>query len=95
LRLAAGEPAIFLAEELFSKRALGTTVAVALTDIAKKSRISAGTGGFAFDQQFAFSSLLPLAALAVLVTLLGKRQWRACSAVQQHFGLAVLAVQFC
>ncbi|MGH7824095.1 MAG: MFS transporter [Candidatus Binatia bacterium] len=54
--------------------ALGTTVAVALTDIAKKSRIGAGAAGFASDQQFAFSMLLPLAALAVLVTLVGRRK---------------------
>lgn len=54
--------------------ALGTTVAVALAEIAKKTRFSGGEAGFVYDQQFAFSSLLPLAALAVLVTLLGKRQ---------------------
>jgi len=53
--------------------ALGTTVAVALAEIAKKNRIS-GAAAFVYDQQFAFSSLLPLAVLAVLVTLLGKRQ---------------------
>jgi MFS family permease len=54
--------------------ALGTTVAVALTEFAKKSRLNADIAGFAYDQQFAFSSLLPLAALAVLVTLIGKRE---------------------
>jgi EmrB/QacA subfamily drug resistance transporter len=54
--------------------ALGTTIAVALAEVAKKSRINADAAGFAYDQQFAFSSLLPLAALAVLVTLLGKRE---------------------
>ena len=54
--------------------ALGTTVAVALTEFAKKGRLNADAVGFAYDQQFAFSSLLPLAALAVLVTLIGKRE---------------------
>jgi hypothetical protein len=54
--------------------ALGTTVAVALVEVAKKNRISADAAGFAYDQQFAFSSLVPLAALAVFVTLLGKRE---------------------
>jgi EmrB/QacA subfamily drug resistance transporter len=54
--------------------ALGTTIAVALAEAAKKSRISGATAGFAYDQQFAFSSLLPLAVLAVLVTVLGKRR---------------------
>jgi hypothetical protein len=49
-------------------------VAVALTEFAKKSRLNADIAGFAYDQQFAFSSLLPLAALAVLVTLIGKRE---------------------
>jgi|GEM_PF-530931 len=54
--------------------ALGTTVAVALAEVAKKTRMSGDAAGFADDQQFAFSLLLPLAALAVLVTLLGKRE---------------------
>lgn len=54
--------------------ALGTTVAVALAEIAKKGRISGGAAGFVYDQQFAFSLLFPLAALAVVVTLLGKRR---------------------
>jgi EmrB/QacA subfamily drug resistance transporter len=54
--------------------ALGTTGAVALAEVAKKSRISADAAGFAYDQQFAFSSLAPLAALAVLVTMVGKRE---------------------
>ena len=54
--------------------ALGTTAAVALAEVAKKSRLSADAAGFAYDQQFAFSSLLPLAALAVLVTMVGKRE---------------------
>jgi EmrB/QacA subfamily drug resistance transporter len=54
--------------------ALGTTVAVALTDVSRKSRIGDDAAQFAYDQQFAFSSLLPLAALAVLVTIVGKRR---------------------
>jgi hypothetical protein len=53
--------------------ALGTTVAVALAELARTSRIGGNAAAFAYDQQFAFSWLLPLAALAVLVTLLGKR----------------------
>jgi EmrB/QacA subfamily drug resistance transporter len=53
---------------------LGTTAAVALAEVAKKSRIGGDAAGFAYDQQFAFSLLLPLAALAVLLTILGKRQ---------------------
>jgi len=53
---------------------LGTTAAVALAEVAKKSRIGGDAAGFAYDQQFAFSLLLPLAALAVLLTLVGKRQ---------------------
>jgi MFS family permease len=54
--------------------ALGTTVAVALADSAKRSRASGDAAGFVYDQQFAFWTLLPLAALAVLVSLLGKRE---------------------
>jgi EmrB/QacA subfamily drug resistance transporter len=54
--------------------ALGTTVAVALADSAKRSRTSGDAAGFVYDQQFAFWTLLPLAALAVLVSLLGKRE---------------------
>ena len=54
--------------------ALGTTVAVTLTEVAKKSWISSDAAGFAYDQQFAFSWLLPVAALAVLVTIIGKRR---------------------
>ena len=53
---------------------LGTTAAVALAEVAKKSRIGGDAAGFAYDQQFAFSLLLPLAALAVLLALVGKRQ---------------------
>jgi hypothetical protein len=53
--------------------ALGTTVAVALAEHARTSRLSGDAAAFAYDQQFAFSWLAPLAALALLVTLLGKR----------------------
>jgi EmrB/QacA subfamily drug resistance transporter len=53
--------------------ALGTTIAVALAE-AKKNRLSGDAAGFAYDQQFAFFSLLPLAALAVIVTMMGKRE---------------------
>jgi EmrB/QacA subfamily drug resistance transporter len=54
--------------------ALGTTIAVALAEVSKKSRIGGDVAGFAYDQQFAFTILLPLAALAVLITMVGKRQ---------------------
>jgi hypothetical protein len=54
--------------------ALGTTIAVALAEVSKKGRVGGNVAGFAYDQQFAFSILLPLAALAVLVTMVGKRQ---------------------
>jgi hypothetical protein len=54
--------------------ALGTTIAVALAEVSKKSRIGGDVAGFAYDQQFAFTILLPLAGLAVFVTLVGKRQ---------------------
>ena len=54
--------------------ALGTTVAVALAEGAKKSRINGGAAEFAYDQQFAFSLLLPLAIIAVLVAMVGKRE---------------------
>jgi EmrB/QacA subfamily drug resistance transporter len=53
---------------------LGTAVAVALTEASRESRMSGDASAFAYDQQFAFSSLLPLAALAVLVSILGKRE---------------------
>lgn len=53
--------------------ALGTTLAVALAEISKKSRIGSELGGFAYDQQFAFTLLLPLAVVAVLVAIVGKR----------------------
>jgi MFS family permease len=54
--------------------ALGTTIAVALAEFSKKSRIGGDVVGFAYDQQFAFTLLLPLAGLAVLVTIVGKRR---------------------
>jgi EmrB/QacA subfamily drug resistance transporter len=54
--------------------ALGTTLAVALAEISKKARLGVDTAGFVYDQQFAFSSLLPLAALAVVVTMVGRRE---------------------
>ncbi|MBI4527511.1 MAG: MFS transporter [Deltaproteobacteria bacterium] len=50
--------------------ALGTAVAVALAAAARKEAVIEGPAGFAHAQQFAFSSLLPLAALAVLVRLM-------------------------
>jgi EmrB/QacA subfamily drug resistance transporter len=54
--------------------ALGTTIAVALAEVSKKSRMEGDAAGFAHDQQFAFTILLPLAALAVLLTMVGRRQ---------------------
>jgi hypothetical protein len=54
--------------------ALGTTIAVALAELARQNRIRDDVAGFVYDQQFAFSSLLPFAALAVLVTTVGKRR---------------------
>lgn len=53
--------------------ALGTTIAVALAEVSKKSRISADAAGFAYDQQFAFLSLLPIAAVAAIIMMAGKR----------------------
>jgi EmrB/QacA subfamily drug resistance transporter len=53
---------------------LGTTAAVALVEAAKKSRLGDDPAGFAYDQQFAFSLLVPVAALGALLTILGKRQ---------------------
>jgi EmrB/QacA subfamily drug resistance transporter len=47
---------------------------VALAEVSRKSRIGGDVAGFAYDQQFAFTILLPLAALAVLITMVGKRQ---------------------
>jgi len=56
--------------------ALGTAVAVALAEAARKDGIVQEAANFADAQQFAFSALLPLAALAVLVTLAGGRRDR-------------------
>jgi hypothetical protein len=41
--------------------------------------MNGAAAGFAYDQQFAFSLLLPLAALAALISIVGKR-----GAVQIH-----------
>lgn len=49
--------------------ALGTALAVALAEASRKGSVIEDAAGFASAQQFAFTSLLPLAALAVLVTL--------------------------
>jgi EmrB/QacA subfamily drug resistance transporter len=54
--------------------ALGTTTAVALTEVSKSRRVSGDAIGFAYDQQFAFYSLLPLAVLALLISLTRKRK---------------------
>lgn len=55
--------------------ALGTALAVALAEASRKG-VVADAAAFASGQQFAFSSLLPLAALAVLVTLMGRSSGR-------------------
>jgi MFS family permease len=52
---------------------IGTAIAVALAEVSSRSRISGIGAGFAYDQQFAFALLFPLTLLAVLVTILGKR----------------------
>jgi len=54
--------------------ALGTAVAVALTEASRKTHIGRDAVGFAYDQQFAFSLLLPMAALAVLVSVRRKKR---------------------
>lgn len=54
--------------------ALGTAVAVALAEAVREETVVEEAIGFAHRQQFAFSALLPLAALAVLVTLAGRSQ---------------------
>jgi EmrB/QacA subfamily drug resistance transporter len=54
--------------------ALGTTIAVALAEVSRKIRMEGDVAGFAYDQQFAFTALLPPAVLAVLITMVGKRQ---------------------
>jgi EmrB/QacA subfamily drug resistance transporter len=51
---------------------LGTSVAVTLAEVSRRKREIQDTAGFAYDQQFAFSSLLPLAAVAVVIALTGK-----------------------
>jgi MFS family permease len=53
--------------------ALGTTAAVALTELSRSRRLSEEAAAFAYDQQFAFYCLLPLAILALLISLPGKR----------------------
>jgi MFS family permease len=53
---------------------LGTAAAVALIESSRKSRLADDAIMFAYDQQFAFSLLLPLAAVAVLVAMVGKRE---------------------
>ncbi|MGH7835598.1 MAG: MFS transporter [Candidatus Binatia bacterium] len=52
--------------------ALGTAIAVALAEAARGGAAIEDAAGFAHSQQFAFASLLPLAVLAVLVTLAGR-----------------------
>lgn len=49
--------------------AVGTALAVALAEASKRSRGVADAAGFAEDQRFAFLVRLPLAVLAVAVTL--------------------------
>jgi EmrB/QacA subfamily drug resistance transporter len=53
--------------------ALGTAIAVALAESVRSGAAIEDAAGFAHSQQFAFASLLPLAVLAVLVTLAGRR----------------------
>jgi EmrB/QacA subfamily drug resistance transporter len=52
---------------------LGTTVAVALAEASRRQREIEDVAGFAYDQQFAFAALLPLAAIGVLITLAATR----------------------
>jgi EmrB/QacA subfamily drug resistance transporter len=54
--------------------AVGTALAVALAEASRKSRGVADSAGFAEDQRFAFLVLLPLAAVAVAVTLAGRER---------------------
>ena len=56
--------------------ALGTAIAVALAEAVRQEAVVEEAVGFAHRQQFAFSALLPLAALAVVVTLAGKSRER-------------------
>lgn len=56
--------------------ALGTSVAVALAEISRRKRATLDPAGFAYDQQLAFSFLLPLAAIGLLITLAEKTNRR-------------------
>ena len=51
---------------------LGTTIAVALIEATMAGKGAQDPGSFAAGQQFAFSALLPLTALALLASLKGK-----------------------
>jgi EmrB/QacA subfamily drug resistance transporter len=51
--------------------AVGTTLAVALAEASKKTRMDVDAAAFAYDQQFAFSLLLPMAVLSVVVGVAG------------------------
>lgn len=51
---------------------LGTTIAVAMIEATMSGKGAQDPGSFAAGQQFAFSALLPLAALALLISLKGK-----------------------
>jgi hypothetical protein len=44
---------------------------VVLAEASKKARMDVDAAAFAYDQQFAFSWLLPLAMLAVVVSVAG------------------------
>jgi EmrB/QacA subfamily drug resistance transporter len=54
--------------------ALGTAIAVALAEASKKATMMDESQAFAEAQQFAFSWLLPLAALAIVIALVGRRR---------------------
>ena len=58
--------------------ALGTSLAVALAESSRRKREIQDPMGFAYDQQLAFSFLLPLVVLGLLITLAEKanRRWR-------------------
>ena len=53
---------------------LGTTIAVALIEATISGRAAQDPGSFAAGQQFAFSALLPLAAVAFLISFGGSRE---------------------
>lgn len=53
--------------------ALGTTIAVALTEAAMPGRELQEPGNFAAGQQFAFFTLLPLGVIALLISLVGSK----------------------